>query len=62
MVSEERFEFTATAKKRLIITLLVGLVLSVLGYFTLGSGDHGGDHGGDHSEVVSSNFTALKPK
>ena len=42
MVTEERFEFTATAKKRLIITLVVGLVLSVLGYFTLGSG---GDHG-----------------
>lgn len=53
MVSEERFEFTATAKKRLIITLLVGVVLSVLGYFTLGSGDHGNGHGGDHSEVVS---------
>ncbi|MEO9873002.1 quinol:cytochrome C oxidoreductase [Ekhidna sp.] len=53
MVSEERFEFTATAKKRLLITLVVGLVLSAVGYFTLGSGDHGEDHGGDHSEVVS---------
>lgn len=55
MVSEERFEFTATAKKRLIITLVVGMVLSVLGYFTLGSGgDHGSDHGeGDHSEMTS---------
>ena len=54
MVTEERFEFTGTAKKRLIITLIVGLVLSVLGYFTIGSGgDHGGNHGGDHSEMAS---------
>ena len=54
MVSEERFEFTATARKHLIISLLVGLVLSVLGYFTLESGgDHGSGHDEDHSEVIS---------
>ena len=54
MVTEERFEFTVTAKKQLVITLLVGVVLSVLGYFTLGSGSHGHghDHSSDHSEVV----------
>ncbi|MEO1254745.1 MAG: quinol:cytochrome C oxidoreductase, partial [Bacteroidota bacterium] len=54
MVSEERFDFTSTAKKRLIIFLVAGLVLSVLGYFTLGSGDHSGGHGhgeGDHAEA-----------
>ena len=53
MVSEERFEFTSTAKKRLVIFLITGLVLAVFGYFTLGSGGHhGGDHG-DHSEQVA---------
>ena len=34
MMSEERYEFTKQAKKRLIIFLLVGVVLSVLGLFT----------------------------
>lgn len=55
MISEERYEFTSTAKKRLIIFLIVGVILSVFGYFTLSSGDHHG-HGHDHeghSEVVS---------
>ncbi|MEM7297596.1 MAG: quinol:cytochrome C oxidoreductase [Bacteroidota bacterium] len=54
MVSEERYEFTSTAKKRLLITLAIGVVLSVIGFFTVGSGgDHGGGHGGDHSEEVA---------
>ncbi len=48
MVSEERFEFTSKAKKTLIIFLLVGIVLTVLGYFTMGSGNHGDGHGGGH--------------
>lgn len=54
MVSEERFEFTATAKKRLLITLVVGVVLAIIGFFTVGSGgDHGAGHdGGDHSAQV----------
>ena len=50
MASEERFEFTTTAKKRLIITLIVGVVLSVLGFFTVGSGGDHGDHGGGYGE------------
>lgn len=54
MVSEERFEFTATAKRNLLITLGVGVLLAVLGFFTVGSGDdHGGGHGGDHAEQVA---------
>lgn len=54
MVSEERFEFTATAKKRLLITLVVGVILAIIGFFTVGSGgDHGAGHdGGDHSAQV----------
>lgn len=52
MISEEKFEFTASSKKRLMITLAIGVVFSVLGYFTLGTGDHGAGHGGhgDHSD------------
>lgn len=52
-VSEEKFEFTSTAKKRLIITLVIGLVLSAVGFFTI-SADHGESHGADgHSDQVS---------
>lgn len=62
-VSEERFEFTATAKKRLIITLIIGVVLAVLGFFTIGSGDaHGGSHGeADHAEHVADNGHGEEP-
>ena len=54
-VSEERYEFTATAKKRLIITLIIGLVLLVIGFLTVGSGDshHDADHDSDHSSHVA---------
>ncbi len=52
MVSEERFEFTQKAKKTLMIILVAGIVLTALGYFTMGSGGHGhGDHGGGHDDV-----------
>lgn len=44
MVSEERFEFTSKAKKTLLIVFLSGIVLATLGYFTMGSGDHGTGH------------------
>lgn len=47
MVSEERFDFTATAKKRLMITLIVGVVLAVIGFFTVGSAaEHADGHEG----------------
>ena len=51
MVTEEKYEFTSTAKKRLIITLVIGLVLAVLGFFTISSGDSGhGSHGDAHAD------------
>ncbi|MEP1094637.1 MAG: quinol:cytochrome C oxidoreductase [Cyclobacteriaceae bacterium] len=48
MVSEERFEFTQQTKKTLLIVLLAGIVLTALGYFTMGAGGHEVDHGGGH--------------
>ncbi|MBC6409591.1 MAG: quinol:cytochrome C oxidoreductase [Ekhidna sp.] len=48
MVTEDKFEFTGIAKKRLIITLIIGLLLAVLGFFTTGGG---GDHAGRHDDI-----------
>ena len=48
MVTEEKFDFTKTAKKRLIIVLMTGLLLAILGFFTAGMA---GDHGGTHAEA-----------
>lgn len=53
---EERFEFTARAKKNLILTIVIGLVLAIIGVVAMQmAGDHGHDaHGAaDHSEVVT---------
>ncbi len=62
MVSEEKFEFTSTAKRRLIITLIIGVVLAVLGFFTIGSGgSHDAGHGDDHSAHVSDNGHDSEP-
>ena len=57
MVSDERFEFTAKAKKTLMILLVVGVVLTVLGYFTIGTGGdgHGGGHGAEVEAAVDYN-------
>jgi hypothetical protein len=50
---EERFEFTAKAKKNLIITIIVGLVLAVVGTLALqGSGSH--DEAASHDSVEMS--------
>lgn len=49
MVSEEKYEFTSLAKKRLVITFVIGLVITILGFFTVGGGDsHGSGHGDAH--------------
>lgn len=53
MASEERFDFTAKAKKSFIILLFVGLVLTVLGIVTMGSGEHDAGHSGDHTIEAS---------
>ncbi len=60
---EERFEFTAKAKKNLIITIVVGIVLAVIGVVALQSGGGHGDashgtvemthEGGGHSEAAA---------
>ncbi len=62
-VSEERFEFTGLAKKRLIITLVIGLVLTVVGFFTIGAGGHDahGHSDGDHSEHVADDDHGEEP-
>ncbi|BDD10459.1 hypothetical protein FUAX_28910 [Fulvitalea axinellae] len=46
-MSEEKFIFTAGAKKKLIIMLVVGVVLTVLGIVMANSGGHG------HEEVAA---------
>lgn len=40
-MTEERFSFTAKAKKTLFIIGIIGILLVVLGAFTSGSGEHG---------------------
>lgn len=45
-MTEERYEFTSTARKRLVITLIVGLVVFALGTFMISSGGHDA-HGAD---------------
>ena len=50
---DERYEFTSKAKKNLLITIIVGLVLAVIGVIALQSGGgHQDDHGA-HAEAVS---------
>jgi hypothetical protein len=53
MASEERFDFTAKAKKSFIILFLAGIVLTVLGVMTMGSGEHETGQGDEHTVVVS---------
>ncbi len=52
MVVEEKFEFTSGAKKKIITTFVVGLVLALIGIFVIGSGNHGHEeaHGAVHSK------------
>lgn len=53
-MSEERFEFTSGAKKKLFILAIAGLIVTAVGILILatgghGHGEHGGDHGGSHA-------------
>jgi len=48
---EERFEFTAKAKKNLIITIVVGLILAVIGVVALQKGGSHGDASHDKVEM-----------
>lgn len=60
-VTEERYNFTAGARKKIFIAGIIGLVLVILGAFTTGSGEHheGEEHGGEHaSALVEENLLA----
>ncbi len=49
---DERFEFTSKAKKNLVITLVVGVVLAILGIVQAQSGGgHGDEHGDSHDKT-----------
>lgn len=51
---DERFEFTARAQKNLIITLVIGVVLTVIGVLIAqNSSGHGADHGDGHEVAVT---------
>jgi hypothetical protein len=49
-IAEERYEFTPKAKKNLLITIAVGLVLTIIGVISaMSGGDHSSDtHGDSH--------------
>ncbi len=49
---EEKFIFTGGAKKKIIITAIVGLVLMIVGILTFGSGGHGAVEGNIADHVV----------
>ncbi len=49
---EEKFIFTGGAKKKIIITAIVGLILMIIGIFTFSSGGHGAVEGSVADHVV----------
>ena len=51
-ISEERFEFTASIRNKVIIVGVIGVVLFALGILLGGSGSEG--HGGEHGAIQSS--------
>ncbi len=53
MITEEKYEFTGKSKRTLIIILIVGVVLTALGYLTMGSGS--GGHGNEHGVEAAAN-------
>lgn len=53
MVSEERFDFTSAGRKSLLITIVVGVVLAVIGFFTMSSGGDVHGDSGDHTEMAA---------
>ncbi|MGL1885659.1 MAG: quinol:cytochrome C oxidoreductase [Reichenbachiella sp.] len=48
-MSDEKYIFSAGAKKNLFITLAVGVVLTVLGVVLMNSGGHPDTHGAEHA-------------
>ena len=49
---EERFEFSASLRRKILIVGLTGIVLFVLGVFLAGNASHD-DHGAGHAMVAS---------
>src|SRR3970282_628118 len=52
-ISEERFEFTSSARNKILIVGALGVLLLVIGILTAGNGT-GEEHGGGHGAVLSS--------
>ena len=54
MITTEQFEFTGKAKKSILIALAIGVLLTIIGFFTAGPAHHGDEHGdGHHTEEVA---------
>lgn len=49
-MTDEKYIFSGKAKKNLVITLVVGVVLAIVGIIMINSGGHHGGHGG-HEEA-----------
>jgi hypothetical protein len=59
-MTDEKYIFSAKAKKNLLFTLLAGVVLSIVGIIMINTGGHhGGDHGA-HQEAAHHTATWLK--
>ena len=58
-MTEERYEFTSTAKKRLIITLIVGLAVLALGIVMMSSGGGHDAHGAETAEAAEGGHHAF---
>ena len=54
---DERFEFSASLRRKVLIIGLTGIVLFVLGVFLAGNASHD-DHGAGHSMVASAEAAA----
>ena len=55
-MTDEKFIFSGTAKKNLVITLVVGVVLAIVGVIMINSGGHG--HGDGHEVAEAGHHTA----
>ncbi|MEM6641558.1 MAG: quinol:cytochrome C oxidoreductase [Bacteroidota bacterium] len=53
MIQDEKYDFTPTAKKRLAMIFIIGVILTISGYIYIANsssadGDHGDSHGTEH--------------
>jgi len=63
---DEKFIFTGTAKRRILVTGIIGAVLFVLGFFLADNGGdaHGGDdgHGEGHASATTATYSSTAAK